>query len=163
VALGSGPNHSPRIVTTVDRSWALLVVPPAAACATWIVLASIESIILAISPQATPLDSGLRVFAAAAIVALLSAGAFSFHLLFILPITWPLRQRSVGLGSVVGRLVAPALGAATVFAAFYFDAHVDRVVDVLWTASVVIALPVVLMTVTAARLQASFRPLPNEC
>ena len=120
-------------------------------------LASIEGIIHAVSPQATPLDGGLRVLAAAGLVALLSAGAFCFHLLFILPITWPIRQPSVGLGSVVGRLGAPAVGAASLFVAFYFDVHVDRIVDALWIASVVVALPVLLMTATAAKLQASFR------
>jgi len=161
-ALGSGHDHSLNTVTALRRSLALLILPPATACATWTVLATVDGIIYALLRQRWTFEDGLRTLAGALLIVLLSALAFAFHLLFVLPITWRLRDQSIGLGSVLGRLIAPALGAAALFTAFFFDARADSVIDVLWIALVVVALPILLMTATAAKLQASFRPLPDE-
>jgi hypothetical protein len=54
-------------------------------------------------------------FAAASLVIPVSANAFTFHLLFVVPITWPFGTDPLGLGSGVGRLVVavPVLMTAT--------------------------------------------------
>ena len=139
-------------------SLALLGLPPATACVTWTVLAIIDGVARAVVRQPWTFEDSFRTVSFGVLIVPLSALAFAFHLLFVLPITWPLRDRSVGLASVLVRLVIPAFGAAALFTAFSLDARVGSPIEALWIALLVVALPVVLMTATAAKLQASFRP-----
>ena len=149
-------------MTALRRPLALLILPPATACVTWTVLATIDGIARALVRQQWTFEDGFRTLSFAGLILVLSALAFAFHLLFVLPITWPLRDRSVGLGSVLGRLVTPAFGSAGLFTAFYFDGRADSLIDVLWITLLVVALPILLMTATAATLQASYHPFPDE-
>jgi hypothetical protein len=112
-------------VIALRRSLALLILPPATACVAWTTLATIDGIVHVLVRQQWTFEDGFRTRSFAILIVLPSAVAFAFHLLFVLPITWCLRDRSVGLGSVLGLLVTPAFGAAALFTAFYFDTRAD--------------------------------------
>lgn len=140
----------------IRRFLSLLLLPPLAAIGVWLGVAWAHGIVDAMFARDPAWKNVPLVTLGALGATFLPLIAWTMYLLVVLPGTWSLRGRHHGVARAI---VARVLGISTAMSAFagwlLYEPSVDRLIDVAWVSTLVVGLPVAIMTMVAAWLLAT--------